>query len=119
MKALTEDAFRWLRTLSMSDARCIDELLSIRPDDEKASGLDPKTFALVRLGALLALDAVSASFQSGVEAALAAGATTDEVAGTLVAAAPVVGIVRIVAAAPQIAIALGHDVDAAFEDLDA
>ena len=50
--------------------------------------------------------------------ALAAGASVDEIVGTLVAVAPDVGIVRAVAAAPELALALGYDVYAAFERPD-
>ena len=50
--------------------------------------------------------------------ALAAGATEDEIADVLVAIAPVAGLGRIAAAAPDLAIALGYDVAAALEELD-
>jgi LuxR family maltose regulon positive regulatory protein len=50
--------------------------------------------------------------------ALAAGATEDEIADVLVAIAPVAGLGRIAAAAPDLAIALGYDVAAALEGLD-
>jgi 4-carboxymuconolactone decarboxylase len=81
-------------------------------DDVEVSRLDPKTHALVRLGALLAIDAAPASYQWNVDAALAAGATVDEVVGTLVAIAPTVGLTRVVSAAPDVAVALGYDIDA-------
>lgn len=116
---MAEDPFRRLRMLAMSDEGCIDEVLSMQSDDAEAAGLDGRSFALVRLGALLALDAASSSYQATVASALAAGATTEEVVGVLVAVAPVVGTARVVAAAPEIGIALGYDVEAAFEDLDA
>jgi 4-carboxymuconolactone decarboxylase len=53
-----------------------------------------------------------------VDAALTAGATADEVTGTLVAVAPITGLARVVAAAPEVAHALGYDLDQAFEGLD-
>jgi len=58
------------------------------PGHVEASGLDPKSCALVRLGALVALDAGCVSYQWGVQWALAAGATADEIVGTLMAVAP-------------------------------
>ena len=51
-------------------------------------------------------------------AALAAGATADDVVGTLRAVAPSVGLARVVAAIPGLALAAGYDVDAALESLD-
>lgn len=48
---------------------------------------------------------------------MAAGATGDEIADVLLAIAPVSGLGRI-AAAPNMAIALGYDVAAALEELD-
>ena len=78
------------------------------------SRLDPKTHYLVRLGAAFAIDAAPSSYQSSVEFALAAGASVDEIVGTLVAVASTVGVARVVSA-PELALALGYDVDAALE----
>jgi hypothetical protein len=35
--------------------------------------------------------------------------------GTLIAVAPITGVARVVAAAPEFALALGYDIDAALE----
>ncbi|MGH8823891.1 MAG: carboxymuconolactone decarboxylase family protein [Jiangellaceae bacterium] len=107
-----------LRSLAVNDEEFIDSVLVMRPEDVEASGLDPKTHALVRLGALLALDAAPASYQSVVGAAFASGATVDEIVGVLVAVAPTVGVARIVSAAPELALAVGYDIDSALERLD-
>ena len=50
--------------------------------------------------------------------ALAAGATEDEIADVLLAIAPVAGLGRVVSAAPDVATALGYDVEAALEEPD-
>jgi hypothetical protein len=55
------------------------------------------------------------SYQAIVETAHATGATFDEIVGCLIAVAPVVGLARVVSAAPELALALGYDVDAALE----
>lgn len=104
-----------LRRLALHDDHLIRSMLAIDPGRVEASGLDPKSCALVRLGALVALDAACVSYQWGVQWALAAGATTDEIVATLMAVAPVTGVARVVAAAPELALALGYDLDAAFE----
>jgi 4-carboxymuconolactone decarboxylase len=48
--------------------------------------------------------------------ALAAGATEDEIAGVLLAIAPVIGLGRVVGAAPGVAGSFGYDIEAALED---
>ena len=50
--------------------------------------------------------------------ARAAGATADEIVGTLVAVVSLTGVPRAVAAAPKLGLALGYDVDAVLEGLD-
>jgi 4-carboxymuconolactone decarboxylase len=78
--------------------------------------LDPRTLALVMVGAAICMDAPSKTFQALVGSALQAGATNDEVIGAMLAVAPAAGEPRIVAVAPKVALALGYDVDAAFEN---
>ena len=114
----TTDHKEILRRLALSDERFIETELGIGLDTVEVSRLDAKTHALVRLAAALAIDAAPSSYQSAVEPALAAGAGIDEIVGTLIAVAPTVGMVRVVSAAPELALALGYDVDAAFEAQD-
>jgi 4-carboxymuconolactone decarboxylase len=90
-----------------------------RPAPADLSGLDEKTAALARLAALVALGAAPASYHRCVERALAAGANVDDVVETLKVVAPSVGLARVVAAAPGLALAVGYDIDAALETLDA
>ena len=78
-------------------------------------GLDDRTAALTRLAGLIAMSSSTASYQSCVADAIAAGAADDEIVAVLVGVAPVVGTARVVAAAEDIAVALGYDLDAAFE----
>jgi alkylhydroperoxidase/carboxymuconolactone decarboxylase family protein YurZ len=58
------------------------------------------------------------SYHWAVETALAAGATAEDVVGTLVAVAPISGLARVVSAAPEVALSLGYDLDVAFEELN-
>jgi len=107
-----------LRRLALSDEGFMESELGMRRAPSKVSRLDPKTHALVRLGASLAIDAAPSSYQSAVEPALAAGASVDEIVATLIAVAPTVGLARVVSAAPELAMALGYDVDRAIEARD-
>jgi 4-carboxymuconolactone decarboxylase len=51
-----------------------------------------------------------------VESALAYGATTEEIVGTLIAVLPAIGSGRVVSAAPKLSLALGYDVAAGLEE---
>ena len=106
-----------LRSLALNDERLVGSVLGGR-EAVDLSRLDKKTHALVRLGAAIAIDAAPSSYQAAVDAAYAAGATVDEIVGTLIAVAPTVGVARVVSAAPGLALALGYDIDSALESLD-
>jgi 4-carboxymuconolactone decarboxylase len=107
-----------LRRLALHDEGCIKSVLAMPIQGGQASGLHPRTHALVRLGAVVALGAGPVSYHWAVGAALAAGATTDDIVGTLVAVAPISGLARVLPAIPEIALSIGYDIDAAFEELD-
>jgi 4-carboxymuconolactone decarboxylase len=108
---------RTLLSLALNDEPSIQSALMVDRDPQTGSALDPRTQALVRLGVFVALDAAPASYGWSVESALAAGATIEEIVGTLLAVAPVAGIARVVAAAPALAAALGYDIESALERL--
>ena len=110
-----------LRRLALHDEALIESVLAMRlrwaaPD--AAPRLRPKAHALVQLAALVALGAAPVSYLWSVEAALDADATTEEILGTMIAVAPISGIARVVQATPDVALQLGYDLDAAFEELD-
>ena len=108
-----------LRKLAVRDDAYVDRLLSDARASEAAAALDRRACALVRIGALIALDAAPPSYMEAIEEARAHGASCDEIAGCLVAVLPTVGVARVVSAAPKVALALGYDVDAALELVDA
>jgi alkylhydroperoxidase/carboxymuconolactone decarboxylase family protein YurZ len=102
-----------LRRLALSDEDAVASTLAMALDGPAA--LDPKTRALVRLASLIALSSACASLQWSVARAVAAGASDEEVVAVLVCVAPLVGTARVVAAAADLGLSLGYDVDAAFE----
>jgi len=104
-----------LRRLALHDDHLIGSMLAINPGEVEGSGLDPKSSTLVRLGALVASEAPWICYQREVQWALAAGATADEIVGTLMAVVPTIGVARVLAAAPNLALALDYDLDTAFE----
>ena len=107
------------RRLAIRDDAFVDFLLGDESANLAASTLDAKTHALVRLGALVAIDAATPSYMEVIEAARPYGATDDELAGVLIAVIASVGAGRVVSAAPKLALALGYDVGGAFEDPNA
>lgn len=107
-KAAVDDATAdALAALALGAPELLGESLQLRQELQERSGLDPRTFALVKIAALIALDAPPASYLWQVGNALDAGATPGELIGVLRAVAPQVGLPRIVAAAPELMVALG------------
>jgi alkylhydroperoxidase/carboxymuconolactone decarboxylase family protein YurZ len=76
-------------------------------DSIEASSLDPKELMLIRIAALVAVDAPPASYLLNLEAASELGIDGDDVRGILSAVAPIVGTPRVIHAAGNIHRALG------------
>lgn len=104
--------------LAAHDEQCIESVLGIRLGGVDGSGMDSRTCALVRIGALMATGAGAPTYEWAVGTALSAGATVEEIIGVVVAVAPSIGVARVVSAAPALGLALGYDVDEALEQLD-
>jgi len=107
-----------LRRLATIDESFVEDVAGLGTALDGMSALDPKTAALVWLGASLAIGSPAVCLKWSATRALAAGATEDEIADVLLAVAPVVGLGRVVCTAPDVAIALGYDVAAALEQPD-
>jgi alkylhydroperoxidase/carboxymuconolactone decarboxylase family protein YurZ len=106
--AVVDDATRdALLGLAMGDVDVLEEAVDIREAEQRSSGLDAATFGLVKIAALIALDSPPASYLWQIANTLDAGATPAQVLGVLRAVAPQVGGPRIIAAAPEIMLALG------------
>ncbi|MGO9159708.1 MAG: carboxymuconolactone decarboxylase family protein [Streptosporangiaceae bacterium] len=96
-----------LTGLALGDVDLLGESLELRMQWQEKSGLDARAFSLVKLASLIALDAPPASYLWQVAAALDAGVTPEDLVGVLIAIAPQVGGPKVVAAAPEIMVALG------------
>jgi 4-carboxymuconolactone decarboxylase len=107
-----EDGFR---RLTIGDRSLIASMCSLEGRASEVHRLDARTEALLRIGALVALDAPPSSYLAEVETAQRAGAGMDDLLAVLVAVAGTVGSPRVVSAAPRIAMAAGYDVEAALE----
>lgn len=103
-----DDATRAIFTgLALGDSDVLAEALELREATQHRSGLDARTFGLVKIAALIALDAPPASYIWQVPNALDAGATPQDIVGVLRAIAPQVGGPRVMSAVPEIMVALG------------
>ncbi|GIK78749.1 MAG: hypothetical protein EDQ89_03400 [Acidobacteria bacterium] len=73
----------------------------------RAAPLDRRTDALVRIAALIALDAPPAAYARQIAAAIGEGIASEDILATLLAVVPEVGMPRVIAAAPEVMLALG------------
>jgi len=107
-----------LRRLAVVDEEFVGGQAGLVLGPPGARALDPKTAALVRVGVLAAIGAPEVCLEWSSSQALAVGATEDEITGVLLAIAPVIGLGRMVGAAPGVASAFGYDIEAGLEDQD-
>ena len=105
-----DDVREVLADLALGDPGLLAEGLEVRGEWRNRSGLDRRSYALVKLAALIALDAPPASYLWQVSNALDEGVTPEDLIGVLVAIAPQVGGPKLVAAAPELMVALGLSV---------
>jgi alkylhydroperoxidase/carboxymuconolactone decarboxylase family protein YurZ len=96
-----------LSSLAMGDVEVLGEALELREAARENSGLDPRTYALVKIAALVAIDSPPASYLWQVANAIDAGVTPNDILGVLRAVAPQVGGPKAISAAPEIMVALG------------
>jgi alkylhydroperoxidase/carboxymuconolactone decarboxylase family protein YurZ len=93
------------------DRPVLDLLASMTADSLEASNLDTETLMLVRIAALVAVDAPAGSYLMNLGVAADSGVEAEQVQGVLAAVAPIVGAPRVVSAAGRMADALGVAVD--------
>jgi 4-carboxymuconolactone decarboxylase len=94
-----------------TDTPVLDLIASMTADSIKASSLDPEKLMLVRIAALVAMDAAPMSYLLNLGAADELDIDAEEVRGVLAAIAPIVGTPRVVAASGNIVRALGIALD--------
>ncbi len=87
-----------------------DLLASMTAESIAASGLDAGTLMLVRIAALVAVDAPPVSYMLNLEAARAAGIESEQVRDVLAAIAPIVGTARVASATGSILKALAIEI---------
>jgi alkylhydroperoxidase/carboxymuconolactone decarboxylase family protein YurZ len=90
-----------------SEAPVLELLAKMTADSLEVSSLDGETLMLVRIAALVAVDAPPASYLLNLGAAGETGIDEEQVRGVLTAVAPIVGTARVATAARNIVQALG------------
>ena len=98
---------------AQSETPILDLLATMTADSLEVSSLDDRTTMLVRIAALVAVDAPPASYLLNLGVAGEAGVDEEEVRSVLAVVAPIVGTARVAAAAGNIARALGFALELA------
>lgn len=112
MSVVGSETHQTLAGLSAGDIDVLEEAVGLRELNRAGSGLDARTFALVKIATLVALDAPPASYAWQIANAMEEGVTPEDFVGVLRAVAPQVGGPRIMAAAPEMMLAMGLAIDA-------
>jgi alkylhydroperoxidase/carboxymuconolactone decarboxylase family protein YurZ len=107
MATVAPETHQTLTGLSTGDLDILDAAIGLRDVSRESTGLDARSFSLVKVAALIALDAPPASYAWQIGNALDEGASPEDILGVLRAVAPQVGGPRVMAAAPEIMLALG------------
>jgi len=95
----------------------LDTLLDINAASLSRTDLDPQTLILIRLAALIAVDAPVSSYLLHVGAGAEAGLTLEQAQDVLIAVAPIAGTPRTMAAAAKLAEALDLAIDVAAAEI--
>ena len=103
-------------TQSPTETPVLDLLASMTADSLAASTLDSDELMLVRIAALVAVDAPPASYLLNLAAGADVGIDADRVRGVLAAIAPIVGTPRVASATGKIAEALEVAIEVAALD---
>lgn len=93
--------------MATGEAPVLEALIALNAESLSRVDLDPVTLMLVRIAALAAVDAPTASYLMHIGPAADVGVRLEDVQDVLVAVAPIAGAPRVLAAAGRIAEALG------------
>ena len=123
----THQGEQLLRGLAAGDESLLQSVLAVSPaaarplpppwpasagrGAEGSPVLSPAISALLHIAGLLAAGGSTTSLRWAVELALRAGARKDDIVEVLISVASIMGAVRVVAAAPRLALAIGYDIE--------
>jgi len=93
--------------MAIGEAPVLEAITDMTAVSVARTELDPGTLILVRLAALVAVDAPAASYLMHIGPAVESGIRIEDVQDVLVSVAPIVGAPRVLSAARNITDALG------------
>ena len=96
-----------------TETQVLDLLRTMTADSVAASSLDLETLVLVRIAALVAVDAPAVSYLLNLGAASEVGIDGEQVRGVLAGIAPIVGTARVASATGKIVDALDVAIEVA------
>jgi hypothetical protein len=100
-----------VREAALFNAESLERLLEMRIENQEASGLDPRTYSIVKIAGLVGMNGSAASFAWQIGMARDSGVTDSDISGILIALAPTIGTARLVAAASEIAAAIDVELE--------
>jgi 4-carboxymuconolactone decarboxylase len=103
-------------TITPDDAPVLELLARMTADSVESSTLDLDTLVLVRIAALVAVDAAPVSYALNLRVGSELGLDVESLRGVLTAIAPIVGTAKVAAATGNIVKALAAEI--ALEDLE-
>jgi 4-carboxymuconolactone decarboxylase len=104
---------RGLCMAETTETPVLDLLAKMNADAIEVSSLDPQTLALVRIAALIAVDAPAVSYALNLALADELEVEPEQIQGVLAAVAPIVGTARVVSASAKIVEGLVIDLEVA------
>ena len=107
LNRLAKDASETEEGPMTADTPVLDTLADMTVASVEHNALAPRELMLVRIAALIAVDAPPASYLANAGAAKDTGVTADDLQGVMIAVAPVVGAARVISAGGNILRALG------------
>ena len=90
-----------LESIVPGEVPLVESLVRMHLDTQEQSGLDDRTYLLVRIAALVATDASAASYLVNLTVADEVGVTAEDVRGVLIALGPLVGSARVLSGAEK------------------
>src|SRR5262249_32095877 len=90
-----------------TEAPVLDRIAEMTAASLEHTTLDPQTIMLVRIAALVAIDAPPLSYLANLGVAREVGVTREQIQGVFTAVAPIVGTARVVAASGNILRGIG------------
>ena len=105
--------------MAKTDTPVLDLLAKMTEDSAEYADLDPRSFMIARVAALVAVDAPPVSYMVNLGAAEDFDFSVEDLQAVFAAVAPIVGTARVASAAGHVARALGLAIAVAEQEAEA